>query len=165
MKKIFSILLLALPLAFMTTSCSDDDDLPNVDITVNMSNCKQLDDVVYVVRGQILNIDGISVKNLDGNKPALITRASYFWDYTLLGTSVVAPYGFEIATIAPDEEGVGGTPLGKHLLEIEMPVLAEDKAVATGIVAFVVQVVESEDDIPADAVTPGGTDVSLKMKK
>lgn len=164
MKKIFSILLLALPLAFMTTSCSDDDDLPNVDITVNMSNCKQLDDVVYVVRGQILNIDGITVKNLDSNKPALITRASYFWDYTLLGTSVVAPYGFEIATIAPDEEGVGGTPLGKHLLEIEMPVLAEDKAVATGVVAFVVQVVESEDDIPADAVVPGGTDVSLKMK-
>lgn len=164
MKKLFSLLLLALPLTFLATSCSDDDDLPNVDITVKMSNCKKLDNTIYVVRGQTLDIDGITVKNLDGDKPALITQATYYWDYYVLGTSVIAPYGFQIATVAPTEE-VEGTPLGKHLLVIEMPVLAEDKSVATGIVDFVVQVVESEDQIPADAVTPGDTEQTVSLKK
>ena len=48
----------------------------------------------------------------------------------------------------------GLTALGKHLLQIEMQIVAVDKEVAVGAMVYQVNVVESEDDIP-DGVQPG----------
>ena len=56
MKKIFSLLAMALSLAFVTTSC-DDNDLPDVDINIAVSNAEIVDHQMYVVRGDTLKIE------------------------------------------------------------------------------------------------------------
>lgn len=141
-------MLLALPLAFAVTSCSDDDDLPNVTMSIDISNAQRIDNVIYVVQGDTLDINSINVVNNDSGKAAAITAATYYWDYQRLGVSMLPPYGFSIVTTAPTGD-LPGTPLGKHLLEIECPLLAVDKEVATAVMVYTVQVVASAADIPA----------------
>lgn len=152
MKKLHLLLLplLALPLFLGLTSCNDDNDLPNVDISIAISGGKAVDGTIYVVQGDTLTIEGITVTNLDSKKGASITGATYFWDYYRLGTAVIPPYGFDIVTT--DE-----TALGKHLLEIESPVYATGKAPGVSIQVYDVMVVASADDIPAGTVSQSVT--------
>ena len=152
MKKFFSLLLLALPMAFINTSCSDDDDLPDVDITLTVSNCQKVGNEIYVVQGDAMKIDAINVVNKEEGKAAAITSASYYWDQVYLGTSIVSPFGFEIQTVKAEGENPG-TPLGRHLLQIESPLLAVVKEIATCVLVYTVNVVASADDIPEGGVT------------
>lgn len=140
-----------LPVVFV--SCDDDDDdLPNVDFNVEFSNAVQDGGVVYVVRGQTLTIDGITVSNNETGKGALITAASYYWDSYPLGTSVIAPFSFDIVTTEQ-------TPLGLHDLSIECPLYAQDKSAAMAMIMFNVQVVASEDEVPDVPATPDATHI------
>lgn len=145
MKKAFlcMLLLASLPMIGLT-SCSDDDDLPDVDFHLDISGGVSVDGVIYVVEGEDLVINSVSVTNNESDKSAIITAATYYWDAFRLGTSAVPPYGF---TINISE----GTALGKHELTIECPVYAVDKSPAVANVFYPVQVVESADDIPGDA--------------
>lgn len=144
MKKFYYLLLLVLPLAFV--ACDDDDDLPNVDFSINVSGAVNVNNALYVVRGEAFKIESIQVINNDKDKSAIITSADYFWDYYHIGVNFQAPYGFEIQTT---EE----TRLGEHLLEIECPVYAVDKSPANALVVYTVYVVESVDDIPSGTQT------------
>lgn len=148
MKKIHLLLMsvVAFAMSLGLTSCNDDNDLPNVDMSITISGAKAVDGTIYVVQGDTLTIDAITVKNLDSNKNAAITAATYYWDYYRLGTAMIPPYGFNIATTSE-------TSLGKHLLEIESPVYAVDKAPAVGIQVYDVVVVSSEDEIPSGTIT------------
>ncbi len=156
MKKFIYLAIALIALPFALTSCSDDDDLPNVDYTIAISGgvMDQTDNVIYVVQGDTLNIESLGVKNLDSNKVAAITGADYYWDYTWLGASTLPPYGFSIAV-------TDATPVGKHLLQIKTGVVAVDKEPAIGIVAYEVNVVADAGDLPNTAtgrsftVTPG----------
>ena len=140
-------MLFALPLAFTTTSCSDDDDLPNVEMSITVSGAECIDGTIYVVQGNTLNIESINVTNNEPDKAATITSADYYWDYRLIGTAMLPPYGFKIETVKTEGD-IEGTPLGEHLLQIEAPLLAVDKEVATAILVYKVVVVASEDEIP-----------------
>ena len=144
MKKFYYFLLLALPLAFV--ACDDDDDLPDVDFSIDISGAVNVNNALYVVRGDAFKIDGIQVINNDKDKSAIITSADYFWDYYHIGVNFESPYGFEIQTTED-------TRLGEHLLEIECPVYAVDKSPAYALVAYRVYVVESADDIPSGTQT------------
>lgn len=155
MKRLLFALCLMLPLVF--TACDDDDDLPNVNFDVEFSNAVQDGGVVYVVRGQTLTIDGITVTNNESGKGAMITAASYFWDSYPLGTSVIAPYGFNINTTEQ-------TPLGRHDLTIECPLYAEDKASSMVMIMFDVCVVADEADLPDVSTTPDATHVKGSAK-
>lgn len=140
MKKILTLMLLALPL-FAMVSCSDDNDLPDVDFRITFDNATRTDDgSVYVVQGETFTVSSIEVINNE-NKNAIITNANYYWDYFYLGSSVQPPFAFEISL----EES---TPLGNHVLQIECPVYAEDKEPATALVQCNIVVVASADDIP-----------------
>lgn len=152
MKKLYYYLLMLLPvIAF--TSCHDDNDLPDVDVSVKIEGGVNVDGVIYVVQGDILNIESINVVNREEGKSAIITSASYSWDYLPAGISVVPPYGAEFAT-----ENV---PVGRHLLQIECPLYAVDKTAAVMYMAYRVDVVASADDIPSGSqstefvTTPG----------
>ena len=112
MKKIFSLLAMALSLAFVTTSC-DDNDLPDVDINIAVSNAEIVDHQMYVVRGDTLKIESINVRNNEAGKPAAITEASYYWDGYFLGEAWQAPFAFNIVTTKPTAE-LDGTALGAH---------------------------------------------------
>lgn len=142
MKKLLYLLILAL-LPVALASCSDDDDLPQVDFTLNIQGGSYADGAIYVVQGQNLTIESITVTNMESNKGAMITSASYYWDGYYLGAAIQPPYGFEIET-------TDQTPLGRHTLEIVSPLYAVDKEIATSVLVYTVQVVSSEDEIPAE---------------
>lgn len=141
MKRFLKALYL-LPLMMLAfTSCNDDDDTPDVDFYVSISGAANIDNNIYLVRGDTLFIDSINVVNREPGKEALISSATYYWDYMRLGTAVLAPYGFAIAT---SEQ----TPVGNHLLEIETPVLAVDKSPGIAVLAYTVKVVADSTEIP-----------------
>ena len=142
MKKFFYLLLLALPLAFV--SCSDDDDLPNVTFNLVVGDGNEMvDNTIYVPVGTDLTISQLSCTNVDEKKAATITNATYFIDGYRLGTSLVAPYSISIPTTEMS--------VGKHTLSIETTVLAVDKTPAFAIVSYPVEVVASASDMPGAA--------------
>lgn len=140
MKKIFYFLLCALPLVSFT-SCDDDNDLPDVDFSIAISDGTFVDGKIYAVAGTDLVIDGITVINNEKGKEAIIPYANYFWDFRPLGQSVIAPYGITIAL--PEE-----MEPGEHILEISAPVYAVDKSPAFTVLDYTVVVVSDESDIP-----------------
>ncbi len=150
MKKTFfyMLLLAVLPLCGLASCSDDDDDLPNVSFSLDISNGVSVDGTIYIVRGETFKIDAINVKNLDGDKAAIITAATYYWDKYRLGISATAPYGFEFVTSE-------NTELGRHEIAIECPVYAVDKSPAVANLFYRVEVVASADDIPTgDTTTP-----------
>ncbi|MCM1033180.1 MAG: hypothetical protein NC405_05425 [Odoribacter sp.] len=154
MKRLFYLFIFALPLIGFT-ACDDDNDLPDVDFIIDISDASYVDGTIYVVAGETFTIDGIKVVNNEKGKEALITYAEYFWDYQRLGVSASDPFAFEIY-VSPE------TPLGEHLLEIYSPVYAVDKTPAFAMQAFNVQVVASASDIPAGGVTSFTAEPSLR---
>ena len=143
-KKILLALAVAVP-AVAFTSCNDDDDLPNVDFNVAVSGGTVVDGTIYTVAGDTLSIDGIKVVNNE-NKNAIITYASYYWDYRFIGTNPVEPFGYEIYISNETEPG-------KHLLEIYTPVYAVDKEPAFAVLAYPVVVVENATELPDNGVS------------
>ncbi|MDE6301162.1 MAG: hypothetical protein K2M19_05560 [Muribaculaceae bacterium] len=143
-KKFLLALTVALP-AVAFTSCSDDDDLPDVNFDVAVSGGTVVDGTIYTVAGETLKIDGIKVINNE-NKNAIITYANYYWDYRFIGQNPVEPYGFEIYI---SEE----TEPGEHLLEIYTPVYAVDKEPAFAVLAYPVMVVEDASQLPDNGVS------------
>ena len=96
MKKYIYFLLMLLPLGIMS-SCSDDDDLPDVDITVQLDKVVDQGNRIYVVQGQPLVVTGVSAKGL-GGKEALVTGVSYLWDRIEVFYTRVDPFAFSIST-------------------------------------------------------------------
>lgn len=144
MKKYLYLLLLLLPLGMVSVSCSDDDKLPDVSVQAKISDGVVSDDVIYVVQGESLTIDGITLVNNTG-KDAAIGVVNYYLDGMYLGQSMVAPYGFELET--------DNLPIGKHLLTAEMPVYVVDYPICFGAFSFYVQIVEDASQLPGEAVT------------
>ena len=159
MKKVFfyMLLLAALPIIGFT-SCSDDDDLPDVDFSIQISDAVNVDGTIYVVRGDTLTIDSIGIVNNESNKSAIITAATYYWDAYRIATVAVPPYGFDFPT---DEN----TPLGRHEIAIECPVYAVDKSPAVANLFYPVEVVENASDIPGGADSGTTSFVANKRMK
>lgn len=141
MKK-FLYLLLLLPFCLGATSCSDDNDFPSVDLTVKMTGAANVDNVIYVVQGDPFGIESISVQSLTG-KQAMLTAVNYYWDGVPSQVAPVAPY-----TITWDTSTI---PVGSHLLQMQTSLLQVDKSIATALITYKVQVVESAADLPAGA--------------
>jgi len=143
MKKAFYymfLLLAVLPLSSLV-SCSDDDDLPDVDFSLDISGGTSVNDTIYVVRGDTLAINSVNVVNNESGKKAIITAATYYWDAFRLGTATQPPYGFSFPTGE-------STALGKHKIVIECPVYAVDKSPAIASLFYLVKVVADSDEIP-----------------
>ncbi len=158
MKKLLYLIAMALPLAFVATSCDDDEDLPNVEMNVAFSGAKFIDGSLFVVQGDTLTIDSVTVTNLEKGKAAMLTSATYYWDAVRLGTAIVQPYKFQIVTN-------DSTPVGQHLLQIETPILADDKSAAIGVLNYPVLVVADTTDIPSKTPTnPVVTAPNLTIK-
>lgn len=67
-----------------------------MDLSISIEDATVVDDVIYVVKGETLEITAVNIKNNEPGKKALITSATYFVDGVRLGTNIIPPYGFEI---------------------------------------------------------------------
>lgn len=149
MKKLYYLILAMLPLVFFTACHDDDDNLPDVDINVYMSGALQADGNLYVVQGDTLSVDSITVTPLNGTKAATLGNPTIFWDTFRVGTVVSENFSFKFNT--------ADMPVGNHFLGIRMGVYQVDKTLAFAVLGYKVVLVESADQIPA-----GATPVSVK---
>lgn len=176
MKKLF-YLLIALPLAFFA-SCSNDDDLPQVDLTLTVSGVTQYDNAFYAVQGEeesgtdgqksdadseenevptnIISIEGLTAKSLT-NKNATVVNAVYYLDGRILPPSFETSYVCQIPT---DMLGIG-----THTLSVTANVLQEDKSIANTALNFPLKIVANYEDLPAGAPEIGTYSVTMKMDK
>lgn len=140
MKKIFYYLLLLLPFGFLTTSCDDDDDnIPNVGVQATISGGVFENDEIYVVQGDVLQIDGMKLTN-NTNKEATMGAVTYYWDHYLIGTNITQPFSLTINTAEQ--------PVGRHLLQAQMPIYVVDYPICWGYIQYYVNIVESAADLP-----------------
>lgn len=129
--------LFVLPLFLV--SCNDDDNLPNVDFEVSISNGLNIEGILYVLKGDTLSVDSIEIVSLD-NKGAVIGSVTYYWDYYMLISNPFPPYNVNILTDRLN--------LGNHLLQFECPVYVVDYPLFTAYFSYPIKLVESIDDIP-----------------
>lgn len=142
MKKLF-YLLLVLPFAMMITSCSNDNDLPNVDVTIAFDNAAVKDGTVYAVEDSVLQITGISTKAVDSNKASALVNVDYVWNY------IPAPY----LTFGnyPLDLNLSQMPLvekGANILDLNGKLLEVDKSIANFSVRIPIVVVDEVENLP-----------------
>lgn len=152
MKRVLTYLL-ALPL--LLASCDHNDDVPDVDVTVTVSGCRVVDNVIYVVRNDGFKVESVSLEN-HGTKNAVIGSVVYLWDCIRVGDSVVAPYSYNFNTTA--------TELGEHLFQLEAAVYAVDYSPAVAFLSYGVVVVDSPADIPGELSDDPSTTYQLSAK-
>lgn len=142
MKKIVYSLLLMIPIAVGFMACDDDDnDTPNVGIQATISGGVVSDDEIYVVQGDELKIDALTLVN-QTKKDGAMGAVSYYWDHYLVGTNVVQPYGLTINTAEQ--------PVGRHLLQAQMPIYVVDYPVCYGYIQYYVNIMASADEMPSN---------------
>lgn len=143
MKKVL-YLLMALPL-FLASCDDDDNDFPRVKIGVEVSGCQVVDGVIYVVQGDTLSVDSLSVVAVDGKTRVAIAAVNYYWDRMYVETNVIPPFQFTIDT--------GKAMIGRHLLHIRSSLLAVDYPPVIAYLDYPVKIVASPQDIPDGTIT------------
>lgn len=154
MKK-FILFLLALPvMAFVATSCNDDDDnLPQVDINFSYQNAVVSANEVYVVQPDTFVVESINVTASRPNHVATCVGPVNYWlDGNAIGSTFVAPFGVRIPTEV--------LSLGRHTLTVNMGIAEEGSALATAVSKITFNVVADEADIPVPAT---GTTTSQNL--
>lgn len=149
MKKFLLSLLPIVALMVFATSCDDDKDLPNVEISFTFDNARSDNGTVYVVQGDTLHLDGITVTSLDKGKEAGISAFPRFYlngvPAPLFNISYTTPFSFDMEMDIP----VSSEP---YTLSMIANVFEVDKTIATAQCNIPIMVVATEEDIPDDAV-------------
>ena len=153
MKKLLALLFVLLPLSLVYVSCSDDDDLPDVSVSITTPNA-MLGDTIYVVQGDSLIVSSINIRNNEADKNALITGAEFFFTGEGYYTPII-PFTWRRPTSA-DPQNFNYIPTGKYPFNIEVTIAAEGKALAIGVLPYIVRIVADAAEIPEDAL-PGQT--------
>lgn len=143
MKKLLYLLFL-LPLGLLPVSCDDNDKVPDVGIQATVSGGVVEGNTVYIVKGEPLMIEQMTLVNHTG-KDGAIGVVNYYIDGLHAGQSLVAPYAFELYTT--------GLAVGNHTLTADMPVYVVDYPICWGVFSFNVQVVEDEAALPGPPAT------------
>ncbi len=141
MKKI--LFLLALPLFAMLLSCSDEDDLPQVSISLTYDeNATIVGNEVYVVKPNSFVVESLNVEAVRPGHTATNGPVAYWFDGIPLGVNPVEPFGITIPT--------ENLLVGRHRLAMEFRVAEEGCGLATASALVIVHVVKDVTDIPTD---------------
>lgn len=151
MKKLLYLLLL-LPFGFLA-SCSDDDDMPSVDIVVTIDNVVNDNGRLYLLSGEPLEVQSIAAESLNGNASA-VSGVNYILDHIGIGYTIVSPFGGEIPPAY--------LPVGNHLFTLEFDVLQVDKSIAYAQISNIVTVVKDDTELP-DGTTPGTVELRYRL--
>ncbi len=125
----------------MISSCSDDKDLPNVDITISFDNAVVDDGIVYAVQDDAFSITGITTKSVDSSNQSAIANVRYFWNGLPAPGLTFGQYPLEINV---DEAG-------NNILGLDATLLETDKSLSYCSLRVPIKVVESADDLPNGA--------------
>lgn len=79
MKKLMFLALVLPVLAFVASSCDDDDDTPQVEISFTYRNGVVAENSVYAVQPDTLVIESINVKAVREGHKAIATPPVNFW--------------------------------------------------------------------------------------
>lgn len=159
MKKLFYLLFL-LPLAFLA-SCNNDDDFPQVELTLTLSNVYQdsSNGQFYYVENEESNpvIDGLKATTLIDGKQAAVTNVFYTLNnYVRLWGTEEEP----MKPVIPSEymkEGV-------NYINVSATILQVDKSVANCYLDIPLNAVSSEDELPDGIGDMGTYSYSMKMQ-
>lgn len=136
MKRLFYLLFI-LPLILV--SCDDDNELPDVKFNVEISGGKNVNGIIYVVKGDTLTVEKVEILS-HNTKGAAMGEVSYFWDGLFLLTNPFPPYKINIAT--------DRMLIDKHILEFNCPLYVVDSPILTAYFRYPVKLVEAPDSIP-----------------
>lgn len=141
--------MLFLPLmAIAFTSCNDDDDNNNPQVTISFDFKNGVSDgsTVYVVQPDTLYLTGINVKAVRPNHVATaVGPVSYWLNGYPQGTVYLPPYGVAINSDQLD--------LGTYTLTAQMGIAEEGCSLATALTSVKISVVADSTDIPTDATS------------
>ena len=154
MKKLL-YLLLVLPFAMMVSSCSNDNDLPNVDITMSFDKAAVKDGAVYVIQDAVFSITGITTKAVDSNQQSAIANVRYFWNGLPAPGLTWSSFPMEI-----DMAQMPQVEKGANILGLRATLLETDKSMAFTAFNVPIVAVESEEDLP-DGLTLGQASISF----
>lgn len=156
MKKYLQLFMLVCLPILTLTGCSDEDDLPDVDILVDMEDVSVgPDNTIYIVQGGTFQINSITVKSLNGQNAAL-GSVEYYWDGPLYAVTNIAPFSIKFNT--------DNLPIGNHLFQIRTSVLQVDKSMAVAWLSYKVKVVASADDIPSESEPPANSKTTIRVE-
>lgn len=142
MKKYFYLLTLLLPLGFMAAACDDDDDdAPDIGIQATITGGVIDGNEIYVTQGDELTIDALILVNRTDKEGAL-GAVTYYWDYIPVGTVITQPFTLHMDT--------ADQPVGRHLLQADMPIYIVDYPIYWGYLEYYVNIVEAKEDLPDD---------------
>jgi len=155
MKKLFYLLLL-MPLAFFA-ACNDDDNLPEVDFTISMSNVTYIDKAYYAVKGDTVKVNGVSVKSIENGKAATITGVRYYLDYLPIMTDpILAPFSTSFLT--------KDLPARTYNFGVTATILQVDKSICNAAVNIPLKIVESKEKLPDGAPEIGEYSVVMRIQ-
>ncbi len=156
MKKLI-YLLLVLPFALAFSSCSNDDNLPDVNVTLTFDNAVASDGAIYVVKDATLKLTGIETTPVDNSKAATLANVRFYWNYR--------PAPYMTWSEFPIEIPMAEMPLvdkGANLLGINAALLQVDKSIAYTSFNIPIVTVDSESDLP-DGLQPGVATFTLRI--
>lgn len=145
-------ILLPIAAIFFLSSCSDDNDLPDVDISMTYSGAVKVDGTLYASNEEPMQITSLSATAVRPDKNAAITGVTYSLDGWVVAVTNQPPFAVEFDTSSLQP--------GRHLLTMSMTVAEEGCELAVAYQAVTLQIVPTDADIPA---TPGdGTETTLQ---
>ena len=130
---------------FFLVSCDDDNELPDVKFKVDISGGKNINGVIYVVKGDTLTVENVSIAS-HNTKGAAMGEVSYFWDGHFLLTNPFPPYKINIATDKMVTQN--------HILEFNCPLYVVDSPILTAYFRYPIKLVEAPDSIPNEPIQP-----------
>lgn len=144
-----------MPFAFLA-SCNNDDDLPQVDLTLTLGQVTEVNDNFYTVLGNEISLEGLSVKALNGKNATVQNVMFYFNGFPLVGS-----FGNPFTGKIPTE----GLKAGTYNLEFTGLLLEEDKSISNIACSFPIIIVEEEEDLPENAPEIGIYSQTLRIQK
>lgn len=138
MKKIL-YLLLALPFVGLT-ACNNDEELPNVTLQIETEGATEVDNVYYVIQGDVFEITSLTAVPVRQGAKASVANVFYTLDGRPYGASPIAPFGQKFDTT--------NLVTGTHKIGATMNVFEEGCTPAEAWMGFELVVVSNEDEIP-----------------
>ncbi len=135
---------MALSLSGSFTSCSSDDEKPQVNIDLTYGNASVIDGQVYVVQPDTFKILSVAVTPVREGHKATNGPVSYFMNGVPMGTNPVAPFGVNILTSEL-------TP-GAYAVQMFMPVYEEGCELANAVAQIQLNVLSDSTQLPSAAV-------------